>query len=83
MEKSFFKIASSPFITFIFVLLIQDKGVLRSWVIPSPFSQTEPLFDNYNGTGTRIDMIPAFCTLNLPLLLSVDHLEHLLKNSNC
>lgn len=32
-----------------------------------------------NGAGTRIDFVPAFCTLNLPLCLRVDHLEYLLK----
>lgn len=25
------------------------------------------------------DLVPAFCTLNLPLFLKVDHLEYLLK----
>lgn len=38
------------------------------------FSHTEPLFNYFSGTETRIDLIPAFCTLNLPLFLRVDHL---------
>lgn len=77
--KIFFLITSSPFRAFIFVLHIQDKGVIGSWIIPRPFPQTQPLSDYFSGTGTRTGVIPASCTFSLPLLLRVDHLECLLK----
>lgn len=64
---------------FIFVFLIQDEDVIKSWIIPRSFSQTEPLFNYFNGTGTRIDWVPASCTLNLPSFLKVGHPEYLLK----
>lgn len=48
-------------------------------IIPRSFSQTEPLINYFGGTGTRIDLVPVFCTLNLPLFLKVDHLEYLFK----
>lgn len=57
----------------LFVLLIQDKGVINCWIIPRSFSQTEPLY--FGGTGRRMDLVPAFCILNLPLFIKV----HLLK----
>lgn len=50
----------------LFLLLIQDKGVINCWVIPRSFSQTEPLY--FGGTGTRMDLVPAH-----------DHLKYLLK----
>lgn len=55
------------------VLLIQDKGVINCWIIPRSFSQTEPLY--FGGTGCRMDSVPAFCILNLPLLIKVDLLK--------
>lgn len=39
------------------------------------------LFLIISGTGTRIDLIPAFCTINLPLFLRVDRLEYLLQRT--
>lgn len=42
----------------LFVLLIQDKGVINYWIIPRSFSLTEPLY--FGGTGTRMDLFPNF-----------------------
>lgn len=42
----------------LFVLLIQDKGVINYWIIPRSFSLTEPLY--FGGTGTRMDLFLNF-----------------------
>lgn len=57
MKKSFLKITLSPFIAFIlFAVLIQDKDIIRSWIIPRTFSQTEPLFDyQWDRNQDRLD----------------------------